>query len=46
MEPTIIDWNSHDYPNGAKTTTWTMTSNATGLAATTAYKWSYHAGCY
>ena len=38
--------NSHDYPNGTSATTWTVTSNATGLASTTAYKWNYHAGCY
>lgn len=38
--------NTHDYPTGTSTTQWTMTSNATGLAATTAYKWDYHAGCY
>lgn len=36
---------THAYPDNFTATTWTITSNATGLAATTAYTWAYIAKC-
>lgn len=37
--------NTHDYPDGFTAGTWTITANATGLSANTAYTWAYNAGC-
>lgn len=37
--------NTHTYAAGSSTTSWSMTSNATGLAASTAYAWTYVTRC-
>ncbi len=36
---------THEYPDGFTASSWTLTSNSTGLAATTAYTWAYIAKC-
>ena len=36
---------SHEYPDGFSAGSWTLTANANGLAAATAYRWAYIAGC-
>ena len=36
---------AHEYPDNFTATTWTLTSNTTGLAASTAYTWTYIARC-
>ncbi len=36
---------TREYPDNFTATTWTITSNTTGLAASTAYTWAYIARC-
>ncbi len=36
---------THEYPDNFTATTWTITANSTGLAASTAYTWAYIAKC-
>ena len=40
-----LNGTSHEYPDGFTASSWTLTSNSTGLTASTAYTWSYIAGC-
>ena len=40
-----LSGNTHDYPDSFTSTSWTITSNATGLTASTAYTWAYIARC-
>lgn len=36
---------THEYPDGFTAGSWTLTSNTTGLTASTAYTWAYIAKC-
>lgn len=40
-----LSGNTHEYPSNFTASTWTITANATGLAATTAYTWVYVTKC-
>ena len=41
----MLSGTTHEYPDNFTATTWTITANATGLAASTAYRWAYIARC-
>lgn len=37
---------THDYVNPISSSQWSLVANATGITASTLYKWAYHDGCY